>query len=157
MTGQWVEQATEILGTPVADAVPVPRRRSHAWLADIVMLSLFTAGVLWGLLVRPFPPFLVISLATVVSIVLPKLQTEPRFAALTDDDELWMLTATHWFSRPLAPIGLIDPRLVSGPVGLFRLTFIIDGAKHTVAYPHRKPFQRMVETARRRPSDSARS
>lgn len=153
----WVEAATEILGTPVAEAVPVARRRSYAWLVDIGWFALFGAAVLWDLLVRPLPPLLVISLAMVASIVLPKLQTESRFAALTNDNQLWILTATTWFPRPTAPIGPIDPGLVSGPVGLFRLTFIIDGAKHTVLLTSKAPFLQMLETARRRPTDSARS
>jgi hypothetical protein len=157
MREQWVADATEVLGAPVADAVPVPQLRSNVWQIDIAGLAVLGGLVLVHMFVVPFPHLVVILVCAVMSILSTRLRQKPRFVALTRDGRLWMLTATHWLSRPLAPIGAIDPGLVSGPVGLLRLTFIIDGARHTVLLTNKEPFQQMVETARRRAADSARS
>ena len=149
---QWVEAATEFLGTPIADAVPVARRRRYAWLVDVAGTLVVAAVVLltWFVWRGQHPLFW--SLATVASFGVTRLQAESRFIALSSEGGLWLLTATTWFPRPTGPIGPLDPGQVSGPVGLFRLTFVIAGGKHQVALPHKKSLQRIVDTARRAPT-----
>lgn len=153
----WFGSATEIIGSPVADGVPLSRRRKYAWVVDIAATAVLAVAVLLDRFVWSLPTILIIFLAAVASIVLPRMQTEGRYAVLTEDDRLWLLTATGWTPRPEALIGPLDPEQVSGPVGPFRRTFVLAGTKHQVSMFYKKAFQQMVDTARRRPTESPRS
>lgn len=143
----WFGAATETLGTPVADGVRLVRPRPYAWLVNVGWTAIGAALVLLNYFVWHLPPPLVFLPVMVASIGLPRLQGQDRYAVLTDDDRLWLLTASG--SEPEALIGPLDPEQVSRPVGLFRHTFVIAGVRHHVAPFYKKPFQQMLETARR--------
>jgi hypothetical protein len=150
---RWVAAATEILGTPVVETVPVARRRPAAVLLFIACLAVGFVVVLlyeFGVVAGPrFPMYFAGPVAVVVAL---QLGAEQLFAAQSRDGGVWMLTGSRMSPRPLALIGPLDPEQVRGPEGVLGTTFVIAGVKHQVAVPQRARFQQMVETARRRPT-----
>ena len=148
---QWVEAATEFLGTPIADAVPLRRLRPVVALLFIPGLAAFWVLVFLDELGMIPGPSLIVFVVGLAAAMLPlMLAWVPVFAALTRDGDLWMMKGSWLRLHPLAPIGTFDPGRVSGPQGFMDLTFVIADLRHRVALPHTTRFQEMVAAARSR-------
>jgi hypothetical protein len=143
-----VAAATATLGTPVADAVPLARRRHNTAAVLVACLAVaFFVAVLYGFGAIPGPKFPLYFVGPASIVVFFQLTAEPVFAAQTRDGGIWMLTGSRMSPRPLTPIGPLDTGHVSGPVGLLRNTFRIAGIKHQVGVQHKARFQRMLAAA----------
>lgn len=141
--------ATELLGTPVEDVVPMARSKRIKPLLVVIGILLAFVVVFWyelGLVPGPHFPFYFVAPAAVVTSMM--LGSDQVFAAQTRDGVIWMLTGSRKNPRPLAPIGPLDPAQVSGTAGIFGNTFRIAGMKHQVGVQHKSRFQQMLGSAR---------
>ena len=141
--------ATDILGTPVVEAVPMARSKPTKPVFVLIAMVLAFVVVFsydLGLVPGPrFPSYFAAPAAVVAALV---LGSEQVFAAQTREGGIWMLTGTRMSPRPVAPIGQLNPDHVSAPAGLFGNTFRIAGIKHQVGVQQKARFQRMLAAAR---------
>ena len=113
---RWTAAAAEVLGTPVAAAVPLSRRRQGGgvlmllgFVAFAVVVVLFVSGIV------PGPRLLAYFLGALVMSVLIQLGQEPVFAAQTAHG-IQMIGSSRWTPHPTGPVlGPLDPATVDGP------------------------------------------
>ena len=147
---RWIAEATDILGTPVDEVVPLARSKPSkpAWVVSSMVVGFFVV-LLYEFGMVPGPQFLEYFVAPTAVVASLVLGSEQRFAAQTREGGIWLLTGTRVSPRPLARIGPVDPGQVSAPTGMFGNTFTIAGVKHQVAVQQKARFWGMVESASR--------
>ncbi len=145
--GRWDEAAAEVVHAPVTDAVPLARRKDGWWLYYLAGGGCFAVVVfLYQVGVIPGPTLLAYVLGAIPMSVLFQLSLTPVFAVLTPTG-IQVTSGARWRPRPVAPVlGPLDPRVVSGPRGLFGNAFDIAGQRHQVGLPQKARFQRMLGT-----------
>jgi hypothetical protein len=147
---RWVVAATEILGTPVEEAVPLARSKEAPaayFLGGAAIFGTITFLHEFGLI--PGPTLVVYLVAATPMSLMFQMAFEPMFAVLAPTG-IQMVSSTRWFPKPVAPaLGPLDPATVTGPHGFARNAFEISGMTHRVPIWHRGRFQRMLADAAR--------
>ena len=144
---KWSAAASEVLGTPVSDAVPLARRKpgSGGWMAGgivifAVVVFLHNFGVI------PGPTLLIYLVGAIPMSFMFQLANRTVFAAQTPDG-IQMINSTRWSPTPVGPpLGPVDPATVTGPHGLFRNAFDIAGVRHRTAAWQRGRFEQMLRS-----------
>ena len=141
---KWAAAATEIVGAPVSQAVPLARRREGA-TAYLVMGGVgFALAVLVFNLAMPDQRFFGYFLGALVLAAFMQAGQEPVFAVRTPTG-IQMTGSTRWSPHPVGPaLGPLDPATVSGPAGLFRNVFVINGVQHRTSAAQSGRFRQML-------------
>ena len=145
---KWAAAATPVVGAPGQDAVPLVRRREGATTYFVLGGAGFVLAVLVFTIAVPDQRFLGYFLGALVMSAFIQAGQEPVFAVRTPTG-LQMTGSTRWSPHPVGPpLGPLDPATVSGPEGLFRNVFVIDGVKHRTSATQSRRFRELVQASR---------
>jgi len=147
---RWTRAASEVLGMPVSEAIPLARRRPGASMLMVLGFLFFALVVFaftFGLV--PGPRLLAYAIGAAGMAVLLQLGQEPVFAALTPHG-IQMTSSSRWAPSPTAPpLGPLDPTTVDGPGGLFRNVFVVNGVTHRTPATQSRRMKQMLDQASR--------